>query len=145
MIELAPTYQQRSASQRREASRRAVHLECEAVRDRGFVLAGRRLLDLSSQGAFLESERDLDLGEEIILSFRAPRTRLWMDARGIVVRRIEGKRRSDRARGVGLQFLPMDAPDRAVLEATLIKVPPTLPSRPIHMDYAKAIQQIALG
>ncbi len=145
MIELAPTYQQRSASMRREASRRAVLLSCEAVRDRGFMLAGRRLLDLSSQGAFLESDSELDLGEEIYLSFRAPNTRLWMDARGIVVRRIEGKRRGDRARGVGLRFLPLDAPDRAVLEATLSKVPPTLPSRPIEVDYAKAIQEIGLG
>jgi hypothetical protein len=138
MVELRPTH-----PQRRQASRRAVRLPCEAVRDLGFVRVGERLVDLSSTGAFLESDALLDLGEEVILSFRAPRTRLWMDARGIVVRRIQGKRLGDRARGVGLRFLPLDAADRAVLDATLSKVPPVLPTRRDAIDYASAV--LAIG
>lgn len=142
MVQLQALYSQRGEAQRR-VSRRAVRLDCEAVRDRGFVLAGRRLVDLSVAGAFLETEEtDLVLGDEVLLAFRAPRTRLWMDARGIVVRRILGHRRSDRARGVGLSFLPLAAADRAVLEATLAKVPPTLPERPVAMDYAAAVRAI---
>lgn len=138
MVELHPTH-----PQRRQSCRRAVRLACEAVRDRGFIQVGERLLDLSSTGAFLESEAQLELGEEIFLAFRAPRTRLWMDARGIVVRRIAGLRRGDRARGVGLSFLPLAPTDRAVLDATLSKVPPTLPTRPDAIDYASAVRSIA--
>src|SRR5687768_15070244 len=93
----------RSASDR-NVVRRAVSTRCEAVADRGFRLVGRALRDLSTEGAFLETDLELDLGEEVYLAFQAPRTRLWMDARAHVVRRIAGRRRGDRARGVGLRF-----------------------------------------
>jgi Tfp pilus assembly protein PilZ len=131
--------------QRRTASRRAVDLTCEAVRDRGFVLAGRRILDLSSEGAFLVTHLPLELGEEVLLAFRAPHTRFWIDARGVVVRKAAGRRRSDRARGVGLRFLPLDEADQAVLAATLRKVPPTLPRRAPTIDYAAAVREIGQG
>lgn len=140
MVVLRPTH-----SQRRGSSRRAVDLRCQAVRDEGFVLAGERLTDLSSEGAFLVSDLPLQLGEEILLAFRAPRTRLWIDARGIVVRKVLGKRVGDRGRGVGLSFLPLEAADRAVLDATLAKVPPSLPRRAPSIDYAAAVREIALG
>lgn len=137
MVELRPTH-----PQRRHASRRAVDLRCEAVRDRGFRLAGDRILDLSAEGAFLVTQLSLELGDEVILSFKAPRTRFWIDARGVVVRQIAGKRKSDRARGVGLRFLPIEGAERAVLEATLSKAPPTLPRRPPSIDYAAAVREI---
>lgn len=128
---------------RRHAKRRHVDLECEAVRDTDFRRVGERLLDLSREGAFLRTYRELSLGEEVLLAFRAPRTRQWIDARGIVVRKVRGVRTTDRGEGVGLSFLPLEPMDDAILTAALRKVPPTLPARPRAVDYATTIAAIA--
>lgn len=128
---------------RRHAKRRHVNLDCEAVRDLDFRKVGERLLDLSREGAFLRTYRELSLGEEVLLAFRAPRTRQWIDARGIVVRKVRGVRTTDRGEGVGLSFLPLEAMDDAILTAALRKVPPTLPARPPAVDYAGKIRELA--
>lgn len=129
--------------QRRHEKRRHVDLACEAVSDSDFRRVGERLLDLSKEGALLRTYRDLELGEEVLLAFKAPRTRQWIDARGIVVRKIRGVRKEDRGEGVGLSFLPLEPLQQAVLDAALERVPPTLPARPRAIDYASAV--VAIG
>lgn len=131
---------------RRGTSRHAVSIECEGVREIGFQLVGRKLVDLSAEGAFLSTNVEgIALGEEIFLSFRAPRTRQWMDARAIVVRKSRGLRRDDLGKGVGLHFIEMDAIDRAVLSAAIVRLPPPIPSRPRFVDYAGFIRDVADG
>lgn len=131
--------------QRRLTTRRHVDLGCEAVRDLDFRRVGERLLDLSRDGALLRTYRDLELGEEVLLAFRAPRTRQWIDARGIVVRKVRGVRITDRGEAVGLSFLPLEPVQDAVLTAALTKIPPTLPARRPALDYAGAVRAIAVG
>ena len=127
----------------RKAVRRSVVSRCEAVADRGFRLVGRTLRDLSAEGAFLETDADVEIGEEIYIAFQAPRTRLWMDARARVVRHVRGRRAGDSSRGVGLRFETIDAVDRAVLEGSLSALPPPVPARPVRADYASAV--LAIG
>jgi hypothetical protein len=129
--------------QRRHERRRHVNLACEAVRDRDFRRVGERLLDLSSEGALLRTYRELELGDEVLLAFQAPRTRQWIDARAIVVRKIRGVRKEDRGEGVGLYFLPLERVQEVVLSASLERVPPTLPARPRAIDYASTVRAIA--
>jgi hypothetical protein len=128
--------------QRRHEKRRHVDLACEAVADADFRRVGERLMDLSKEGALLRTYRELSLGDEILLAFQAPRTRQWIDARGIVVRKIRGVRKEDRGEGVGLFFLPLEPMHEAVLNAALERVPPTLPARPRAIDYAAAVRAI---
>lgn len=130
----------------REVIRRYVGVRCEAVADDGFRLIGRTIRDLSTTGAFLETDADLVLGEIVYLAFQAPRTRRWVDACCVVARRVSGRRDTDRGkRGVGLRFVTMDAIDRAILEASLRKMPPPVPERSVRLDYASAVLSVAFG
>jgi hypothetical protein len=125
--------------QRREIRRHAVHLPCEAVRERGFRAIGGRILDLSDDGCFVATSTiDLEIGEEVYLSFRAPRTRQWMDACGTVVRRSRGLRRDDHPKGLGLA-MELGAVERAILSATLVRLPPPIPTRRHVPDYASFV------
>ncbi len=131
---------------RRGTSRHAVSIPCEGVREIGFTLLGLQLIDLSAEGAFLATDvKGVELGEEVFLSFRAPRTRHWMDARAIVVRYSPALRRDDHVPGLGLRFIEMDAIDAALLSAAIVRLPPPIPSRPRFVDYAAFVRDVAEG
>lgn len=130
--------------QRREIRRHAVHLPCEAVRENGFRRIGGRLLDLSDDGCFVATDTiDLDLGEEVFLAFQAPRTRQWVDARGIVMRRSRAMRRDDHPMGLGLELIDMSPVERAILSASLVRLPPPIPTRRQVPDYASFVFSLA--
>lgn len=130
--------------QRREIRRHAVYLPCEAVRESGFRRIGGRILDLADDGCFVATDTiSLDLGEEVFLSFQAPRTRQWMDARGLVRRRSRGMRRDDHPMGLGLELLEMSPVERAILSASLTRLPPPIPTRRQVPDYAGFVLSIA--
>lgn len=131
---------------RRGTRRHAVSTACEGVLERGFTLIGRSLLDVSTEGAFLLTDvDDVEIGEEVFLAFRVPRTRTWMDARSIVVRKSRGLRRDDFGKGVGLRFIEMDGIDRALLSAAIVRLPPPIPTRPRFIDYASFVRDVAEG
>lgn len=69
------------------------------------------------------------LGEEVIVSFMAPFTRIWIDAEAVVTRLAHGRRRADRDLGVGLMFTHIDQVSRALLREKLRGLPPPLPTR----------------
>lgn len=130
--------------QRREIRRHAVYLPCEAVRENGFRRIGGRILDLADDGCFVATETiDLDLGEEVFLAFQAPRTQQWVDARGIVVRRSRGLRRDDHPKGLGLELVDMSPVERAILSASLVRLPPPIPTRRQVPDYASFVFSFA--
>src|SRR5262245_58413747 len=126
----------------REVLRRWTPARGRAVRDRGFRFLGDTLRDVSPYGAFLETDVDVEVGDEVYLSFEAPRSRIWVDACARVVRIVRGRRASDRTRGVGLTFEEIEPIDRAVLRASLELVPPPVPARPPRRDYAAAARAI---
>ena len=121
----------------RKTMRRAVAVRCEAVADRGFRWLGSALRDLSPEGAFLETDAEVEPGEEVYLALQAPRTRLWIDVSARVARVVPGQR------GVGLRFETLEPADRAVLEATLERLPPAVPTGAVRADYAAAVSAIA--
>ena len=131
--------------QRREIARHAVCLPCEAVRESGFKQIGGKILDLSDEGCFVATSTiDLDIGEEVFLAFKAPRTSQWMDARGIVQRRSRGKRRDDHPMGLGLELIDMSPVERAILSASIQRLPPPIPTRRHSPDYASFVMAIAV-
>lgn len=133
-------------SQRRVELRRGLRLECEAVAEDGFRLIGQRTLDVSSTGMLVETHGSYArLGEEVIVSFRPPESRLWVDAVARVARIVVGRRKTDRAQAIGLSFVAMDAADRAILRAKLHGHPPPIPARQPPLDYAAAVRAISAG
>lgn len=132
-----------SGFHRREVIRRAVDLPCEGVRERGFELLTRRLLDLSPAGAFLFTDHPaVELGEEVWLSFEAPNGGEWMHARALVVRHVRAGP-GGRPPGLGVQFFDVDPEDLDRLARALVGMPPPVPLSVPAVDYAGFIELIA--
>jgi hypothetical protein len=114
---------------RKRPLRHAVRLACQVVRQRDFKLVSRLILDLSEAGALVATPEVVLTGEPVILSFRAPFSRDWLDVEATVARVVHGRRGGDVGRGLGLEF---DAPGpawRELLQTQLRGLPPPLPWR----------------
>ena len=107
----------------RIALRRAVRLECQAVRTSDFRLLGTRAIDLSPFGMrlLIQDRSGLGLGDEVLVTFRAPGSHRWIDCAARVTGLFDGS--------IGLQFGQMDDASRATLEKTLRGLPPPIPGR----------------
>jgi hypothetical protein len=122
--------------------RRAVKTDCEVVTEHDFRLLGSRTLDVSPEGMRLECLLGACVGEPVFVSLRVPGTRLWVDAAGTVARVLRGRRRYDQLPAVGVRFHRIDAPDHALLVASLRGVPPPVPGRSIRRNYAATVRLI---
>ena len=71
-------------SSRRTATRRAVVLPCQAVRESDFKLIADQTLDVSVDGVLLPIAEPILTGEQLIVSFSIPGK--WIDAEATVVR-----------------------------------------------------------
>lgn len=127
----------------RRTVRRAVRLSCQVVSEDSFRLVGRRALDLSPAGMLLESDADVRLGDELLVSFRAPQSGLFIDTSARIVRVVAGRRPGDHGRCLGLRFEHLDLLMQSVLGASLAGMPPPLPQRAKRVDYAATIRAIA--
>jgi hypothetical protein len=131
--------------QGRSTLRRAAQVYCETVLGRGFRRIGLRSRDMSLDGALIEvRDIDVEVGDEVFLAFKAPRTRFWMDARARVVRVLRGRRREDRGKpAIGLEFVELDGIYRAVLADALRTIPPPVPLRPHRESTSHVVLSIA--
>jgi hypothetical protein len=98
----------------RQSARRAAPIFCEVVRDDGFVLLSRSVLDLSDSGmrASFADEAvarglvgKLTIGEPLWVSFRADHIGLWFDFEAEVARVSSGRRPQDDGASFGVRFL----------------------------------------
>lgn len=112
---------------RRVATRRAVVVACQAVRERDFKLVADRTLDVSVDGLLLPVDEPILTGEQILVSFSIPG--MWIDAEATVVRVVHGRRPSDDGLAVGVLFDVIGPTARAALAAYLHGRPPPLPRR----------------
>lgn len=125
----------------RRSVRRAVRTRCEAIALHGFRLLGERVLDLSTRGMLVACDTAASLGEEVVVSFKAPGGP-WMDAEAEVARLVEGWRPWDPGYCVGLRFTRFDGSSRGELLTRLAGMPPPIPSRPLRRDYAETVRRI---
>jgi hypothetical protein len=128
----------------RAAERRAVTVQGEVVRERGFRLLGREIIDLSPAGLRVRSDVPCELGEEVFVSFRVPGGSSWVDGSAEVVRVVHGRRRQDWGRSIGLRFRHLDAVSKAVLQGSLWRCLSTRPARSPRRDYAATVAIIGL-
>src|SRR5215472_8258479 len=115
-------------SKRREI-RRAIRMGCRVVRESNLRLVGDRAVDLSPAGMLILSDERLDENEELIVSFMATDIGIWFDTMATVSRVVEGRRRGDRGRALGLRFTSLPAVSRLILRGNLRKIPPPVPKR----------------
>jgi hypothetical protein len=111
----------------RHAFRHALSLACQVVRLRDFRLVADTALDLSTRGMYAATHERVLTGEELLVSFRVPRSNRWMDVDATVVRVSHGRRPGDRGRALGLQFHGVDERSRRILFEALRFFPPPAP------------------
>lgn len=134
------------AATERRSVRRYVRLqegECEVVRERGFKLLGRHVVDMSTSGMRIAALDHALTGEPVVLTFRAPESNTWVDAEGVVARVIHGRRDFDFGASIAIQFEGLAEKLRGVLRKQLLRCPPTMPKRSLRVDYAASVRRIA--
>lgn len=143
MLQVGPTGGLRFVrrNDRREV-RRAMGLTCQVVRERDFRLVADRALDLSPDGMLVESDSELDVGENLIVSFKTTHLGLWFDSEAQVARIVKGRRDSDCGTGIGLSFSTLDRVKRLILRGHLRRVPPPLPRRTQRIDWSATVRSL---
>ena len=126
---------------RREV-RRAVGLTCQVVRERDFRLIADQAVDLSPDGMLVSSNQEMEVGESLIVSFKATQLGLWFDTEASVTRVIKGRRPGDRGPGIGLSFSSLDRVKRLILRGHLRRVPPPLPRRIQRIDWTATVRSL---
>ena len=90
----------------------------------------------------VSSDHDLEVGEALIVSFKATQLGLWFDTDACVTRVIKGRRPGDRGRGIGLSFSSLDRVKRLILRGHLRRVPPPLPRRIQRIDWTATVRSL---
>lgn len=108
----------------RRAFRHALRVACQVVRLRDFRLVADTVLDLSTRGMYTAALERVLTGEELLVSFRVPRSNRWMDVEATVVRVSHGRRPGEHGRALGLQFHGIDDRARRILFEALRFFPP---------------------
>ena len=111
----------------RGSSRHTVKIACQVVRERDFRLLADRVVDLSSTGALVGPADPALTGERILVSFRIPRSSVWVDAEATVTRVVHGRRPGEYSRSLAIEFDDLDALPRFMLKEALRSVPPAPP------------------
>ena len=106
----------------RKHFRRYVRLDCQVVREFDFKLVGDLALDLSPRGMLVRAApksgaRTMPVltGEEMIVTFKAPRSNVWIDAQAVVARVVHGRRPGDYGLSYGLEFQNMSEDEEHAL------------------------------
>ena len=75
----------------RVAFRHAITVGCEVVRERDFKTISLQTFDVSMTGMLIESLREeVSVGDEVIVTFRPPRTDRWVDADEMIMEASHG-------------------------------------------------------
>lgn len=99
----------------RTSFRRYVRLDCQVVREHDFKLVGDLALDLSTRGMLVRAKERVLTGEELVVSFKPPRSNTYFDAQAVVARVIHGRRPGDWGICLGIEFHSLSFEDELVL------------------------------
>lgn len=125
----------------RSVARFGVHIACQVVRERDFRTIGRGTLDVSLTGMLVQCTYDAEIGDEVIVSFKTGADE-YVDAVGLVTRRMEGRRRGDLGMTMGITFTSIDDESLRAL-ARMLELAPVVTKRAPRMDYAREVMRIA--
>ncbi|MGD0529845.1 MAG: PilZ domain-containing protein [Polyangiaceae bacterium] len=108
--------------ERRGEMRHAVSIGCVLEREYWRLFAGQ-IIDLSPEGMLVQCEARLDVGAELVVTFKATGMGVRFVTRAVVTRVVAGRRRSDAGRAVGLRFVGLSAVSRLILRGILHALP----------------------
>jgi len=111
----------------RRATRHAVKLECQVVRERDFRLVADRIVNLSETGLMVSPADPALTGERLIVSFRIPHSGYWVDAEATVARVVHGRRPGEHTRGLALELEAVEEIPKILLSRALRRCPPAPP------------------
>ena len=116
----------------RRSFRRYVRVDCQVVREHDFKLIGDLGLDLSTDGMRVRGVHRVLSGEEVMVSFRPPRSNQYLDLTATVARVLHGRRPGDRGLAFGLEFHGVAKDAYAVLFEKLRGLEPAEALRPLR-------------
>jgi hypothetical protein len=116
----------------RRSFRRYVRLDCQVVREHDFKLLGDLGLDLSTEGMRVRAVHRVLTGEEVLVSFRPPRSNQYIDISATVSRVLHGRRPGDRGLAFGLEFQGISRDQHALLFEKLRGLDPAEALRPLR-------------
>lgn len=99
----------------RASFRRYVRIDCQVVREIDFRLIGDLALDLSTKGMLVRARERVLTGEEVVVSFKLPRSNEWFDGQGVVARVLHGRRPGDYGLSFGIEFVNLSRDDELLL------------------------------
>ncbi|HET6331851.1 MAG TPA: PilZ domain-containing protein [Polyangiales bacterium] len=100
---------------------------------------GERVLDLSPVGMLVSCNRTTQIGDDVLVSFKAPGADApWFDAEAEVARVIQGYRVADPGYCAGLRFTYFEKSARNELLSRLAGLPPPLPQRRLRTARERA-------
>jgi hypothetical protein len=136
---------------RRREIRHAACLGC-TVRRKGWQLLGDRMVDLSPRGMLFLCADPVDVGAKLLVSFRATELAVPFETRATVARVVQGRRRDDTGRALGLRFDSLPAVSRLILRGYLRRLPtssvarreppPEFAPQGAPVDYAGMVQRV---
>ena len=118
-----------TSKSRRRSTRHTVKIPCQVVRERDFRLVADRILDLSESGLQVLPADPVLTGERLLVSFRLPRSSVWVDAEATVARVVHGRRPGEHTRGLGLVFERLEGFSQFMLKRSLRAAPPAPPGQ----------------
>ena len=107
--------------------RHTAKIECQVVRLKDFRLVADRIENLSSDGLLVGPADPVMTGEPVIVSFKLPGLRDYIDAEAVVARVVHGRRPGEIRRELGLEFVNISRFSRMLLSAYIRRLPPIPP------------------
>ena len=129
----------------RRSSRHSVQIACQVVRERDFRLVADRIVDLSDSGLRVMPADPVLTGERLLVSFKLPRSRVWVDVEATVTRVVHGRRPGEHTRGLGLEFDQLEMFPRFMLKQLLKKAPLSPPGQRSGRRANMSVRQLALA
>jgi len=108
--------------------RRTARFACQVVRLRDFSLVADLVENVSPEGLLVGPADPVLTGEELIVSFRLPGIRDYIDAEAVVSRVVHGRRPGESRRALGITFTAISPFSQMLLNAYIRRLPPIPPS-----------------
>jgi len=127
-------------------TRHLTRIPCQLVREHDFRLVGDQIVNLSQSGLLVTPTDPILTGQRLLISFRVPSGLGYVDAEVTVTRVVHGRRPSETARALGLEFELIDPSLRRMLERELSWLPVAPPAwRTGRRATALATQELVSG
>ena len=125
----------------RRAVRRAHSISCQVVREADFRLVGETAIDVSPHGMLIKLRSDVEVGDKLIVSFRATDMGIWFDSDATVRRVVHGRRPTDSGPAFGISLDTLSNVHRFIMKGYLRNIPPPIPKRTQRIDFIATIKR----